>query len=148
MWPVSLSQNGAQMRNINIPWPKSNLFWMWSEYINRQIWGHSCLVFSRKCPEIANLACFIKSKWGKSTNDYQNLISSQSGEEPSAWQISGNSKNQLCLWCHHKDKMKRYNWKKNNDCQKYKIAILAKSGTYAYQTDRPVKPSRWIITEN
>ena len=115
MWPVSLSQNGAQMRNINIPWPKSNLFWIWSEYINRQIWGHPCLVFSRKWPEIANLACFIKSKWGKSTDDYQNLISFQGGQDTSAWRISGNSTNQLYLWRHHKDKLKRYNWKKKID---------------------------------
>ena len=34
IWPVSLSQNVAKMRNINRPWPKSNLSWRWSENIN------------------------------------------------------------------------------------------------------------------
>ena len=37
IWPVSLSQNGIKMRDINSLWPKSNLFWKWSEYINIQI---------------------------------------------------------------------------------------------------------------
>ena len=34
IWPVPLSQNCAKMKNINIPWPKSNLLWRWSENIN------------------------------------------------------------------------------------------------------------------
>ena len=55
-------------------------------------------------------------KWGKSTDDYQDLISSQGGQDTSACRISGHSKNQLYLWCHHKD-----NWKKKVQLKK-KIA--------------------------
>ena len=33
IWPDSLSQSGAKMRKINIPWPESHEFWRWSGYI-------------------------------------------------------------------------------------------------------------------
>ena len=40
---------------INIPWSKSNLFWGWPEYTNMPNLRPFSVVFSRKCPEIANL---------------------------------------------------------------------------------------------
>ena len=33
--------------------------------------GHSSLLFSRKCPEVANLACFTKSKWCQNEENQQ-----------------------------------------------------------------------------
>ena len=63
IWPVSLSQNGAKIRNINRPWPKNLFYSETGQNIPTcHIWGHSYLLFIRKCPEIANLACFTKSK--------------------------------------------------------------------------------------
>ena len=73
IWPVSLSQNGTKMRYINKAWPKFNLFWSWSEYINMQIWDHSSLGFPRKWPEIANLACFNKSKCRQNEENQQTM---------------------------------------------------------------------------
>ena len=81
-----------------------------------QIRGHSSLVLSRKYPKIANLACFTKSKcrpakWGKSTDDDQNLISSQGGQNKSACvkfqAIQGDCRKtsgeeSSLFWCHHK----------------------------------------------
>ena len=34
IWPVSLSQNAAEMKKINRRWPKSNQFWSWPGYIS------------------------------------------------------------------------------------------------------------------
>ena len=33
--------------------------------------GHSSLVFSKKCPEVANLTCFTKSKWCQNEESQQ-----------------------------------------------------------------------------
>ena len=90
---VSLSQNGAKMRNINIPWPKSYLYWRWPEYINKPNLRRFLPCVLKKCPEIANLPCFKMSrKWGKSTDGDQNLSSSQGGQDTPAYWISCHSK--------------------------------------------------------
>ena len=97
--PVSLSQNGTKIMNDEYQQTVTkNLICSEGDQNSStcQIWGHSSLVLSRKCPEKANLASFTKSKYcqkeKKSTHDDQNLVSSKGGQDTSACYISGHYK--------------------------------------------------------
>ena len=82
IWPVSQSQNDAKKgkstdHDQNLISSEGG-----QDTSACQSSGQSSLAFSRKCPEVANLACFTKSA----------LYQLWSGQDTSACQISGHSK--------------------------------------------------------
>ena len=112
IWPVSLSQIGAKMRNINRPWPKSNPFWKWSEYINMPNLRPFLFVFKWKCPELQTWPVSLSQNATKMRNITRRWPKS---DQFSRWSgyinnfrpftvtvIKTNVRNQHYLWCHHK----------------------------------------------
>ena len=143
IWLVSLSQNGAKMRKTNRPWPKSNQFQMWSGYISMSNFRPLLPWVLKKITEIPNLTCFTKSKWHQNDEYQQTVIKVLSVLKAvrihqhakfeaiqSDCNKNSNEESTLSLMPPN-TKWKGIIAKK---CQKYKIAILAKPGTYVKWT--------------
>ena len=87
-WPVSLSQNSANIRKINRPWTWTNQFCKWSRYISVR----NCRPFPpcllRQMPGNPKFDPFhlvkIVPKLEKATDRNHKLISSEGGQDTSA----------------------------------------------------------------
>ena len=84
------------MRNINIPWPKFNLFWKLPEHTNMPNLRPFLSCVLKKMPGNRKFGLFhevkMPPKLGKSRDDGQNLINTQGGQDKSACRISSHSK--------------------------------------------------------
>ena len=92
---VSLSQTATTVRKANRLGPKCNQFKRWSVYIrssNALAFPPCVLRINPGNPKF-DLFPWVKLilKWGNSTDNDQNLISSEGGQDTSAFQISGHS---------------------------------------------------------
>ena len=92
--PIWRNQNCVEMKKIDRPFSKSNQFWRWSgcisilnfrQYLLCVLHKSACKLWISPISEVRTVP-----KRGKSTN-YQNLISSENGQDISAYQISGHS---------------------------------------------------------
>ena len=92
IWPVSLSQKGTIMSEINRARPKSNQLWRWSGYITMQNFSIRSInsLGNAKKPKILPISLSQSAtKGGKSTDHDQNLISSEGVQDTSGCKILG-----------------------------------------------------------
>ena len=112
IWPISLSENSVKIRKINQMWSLSYRFWRWSGYISMQNVRPFCQWVLQEMTRNLKFDAFhydkIVPKLEKATGRSHKLISSQGGQDTSAYKMSAHSLHAFSRKCPETPNLTRF----------------------------------------